>query len=254
VVKHFVRPILGETKQPFTAEQWVQLVHARSNDPALDPATAPARNPPRWEKFWTLRYSVVGAFKSPRERAKIPFAGAMEGGGDGPYLATYLSRKFGPVYVIRGKMPTFPNTYAGSNGRGLAIMPDAQTQYWSLVSCESAPTGKALDGLTDFQVPLDADRKYTIVVSRAEDRPKNATVENGVAWLNWGNRGEGLDVPQNRTDFGMLIMRIMANNPTWGNRPDLIQKPGTEEEVLGPYYPRGEYTDTASFEAKGPKK
>jgi hypothetical protein len=256
VVKQFARPIIGETTQPFTAEQWAQLVHAKDNDPMHDLETAPARNPPRWEKFWTLQYSIAGAFKTPAARAKIPYLGAMEGGGDPTtqYLFVYLSRKFGPVYVLRGKMPTFPDTYSGRDGRGLAIMPDAQTQYWSLVSCESAPSGQVVDGLTDFQVPLDADRNYTIVVSRPEDRPKNATVEMGVAWLNWGTRGEGIDDPRNRTDFGMLILRIMANNPTWANRPDLITKPGTEETVMGPYYPRGEYTDKATFEAKGPKK
>ena len=62
---------------PVTAEQWAEIVHAKTNDPTLDPATAPARKDPKWEKFWTLRYSVLGAFKSPEERAKIPFAGAI---------------------------------------------------------------------------------------------------------------------------------------------------------------------------------
>jgi hypothetical protein len=179
----------------------------------------------------------------------------MEGGGDPTtqYMLVYLSRKFGPVYVMRGKMPTFPNTYAGKSGRGLAIMPDAQTQYWSLVSCEAAPSEQVVDGLTDFQVPLDVDGNYTIVVSRREDRPKNTTRENGVAWLERG-RGEGLDRPHNRTDFGMLILRIMANSPKWENSPDKIPRPGVVEVVMGPYYPRGESTDKATFEAKGPKK
>src|SRR5262249_28091524 len=117
-----------------------------------------------------------------------------------------------------------------------------------------APSGQVVDGLTDFQVPLDAGRNYAIVVSRREDRPKNATRENGIAWLEWGPRGEGLDTPKNRTDFGMLLLRIMANNPTWANRPNLITKPGTEEAVMGPYYPRGYYTAKAQFEAEGVKK
>jgi hypothetical protein len=256
VVRQFARPIDGETKQPLTAAEWEQLLHAKDNDPALDPATAPAHPAPQWEKFWTLRYSVVGAFKTPTARAKIPHVGPVEGGGDPTtqYMLVYLSRKFGPVYVMRGKMPKFPNTYAGENGKGLAIMPDAQTQYWSLVSCEAAPSGQIVDGLTDFQVPLDADGRYTIVVSRPEDRPKNATPENGIAWLKWSSRGEGLDIAQNRTDFGMLILRIMANNPTWANRPDLIRTPGTEETVMGPYYPRGYYTTKAQFETDGVKK
>jgi len=251
IVQQFAKPFSGATKQPMTVDQWEKLVHSADNDPTLSPATAPARNPNRWEKYWTNAYTLVGAFKSPAERSKIRYQGAMEGGGEGPYLVTYLSRKFGPVYVLRGKMPTFPNTYAGKDGKGLAVMPEAQTQYWSLVSCEAVPSGQVVDGITDFQVPLDADRNYTIVVSRPEDRPKNATLENGVAWIKWSPRGEGLDDPRNRPDFGMLIMRIMGNNPSWKERPDNIKEPGTGEAVMGPYFPKGYYTSKEEFEAKG---
>lgn len=252
VVRRFARPIEGATAPPLTTDQWVALVHASDNDPSLDPATAPARKDPKWEKFWTIQYSLVGAFKSPAAQAKLPYAGAMEGGGDPStqYFVTYLSRQFGPVYVMRGKMPTFPDTYAGADGKGLAAMPDAQTQYWSLVSCEAAPSGQIVDGLTDFQVPLDADRNYTIVVSRPEDRPTNATSENGVAWLEWSPRGEGLDDPRNRPDFGMLLMRFMATNPSWKERPDNVTEPGMEQAVMGPYCPKGFYTTKEEFEAK----
>jgi hypothetical protein len=100
---------------------------------------------------------------------------------------------------------------------------------------------------------LDADRNYTIVVSRPEDRPKNATLDNGVAWMRWSPRGEGLDDPRNRPDFAMLIMRIMANDPNWTQSPDKITKPGTEDAVMGPYYPKGYYTTQREFEAEGLK-
>src|SRR5262249_20770629 len=43
VVRRFGRPFETATKQPITAEQWEMLVHAKDNDPTLDPATAPAR-------------------------------------------------------------------------------------------------------------------------------------------------------------------------------------------------------------------
>ncbi len=255
VVAQWSKPFAA-TKPAMTVEDWEALLHAPSNDPALDPATAPAPRPPRWEKFWTLKYSVAGAFKRPEDRAKIPYAGSMEGAGDPTtqYMLTYLSRRFRPVYVMRGKMPSFPDTYAGNDGKGLAVMPLAQTQYWSLVSCEAPPSGRVVDGLTDMQVPLDADGNYTIVVSRPEDRPSNASGEHGVAWLNWGERGEGLDDPRNRPDFGMLILRIMANSPSWKNRPDQIAMPGMEGAVMGPYYPEGYYTTRVEFEAEGPKK
>jgi hypothetical protein len=256
VVERFARPFKGELAQPVTAEQWGELVHAQTNDPTLELATAPARQDPRWEKYWNFRYSIVGAFKTPEERARIPAAGAIDGGGDPAtqYLVLHLSRQFGPVYVMRGKLPTFPDTYAGAGGRGLEVMPDAQTQYWSLVSAEAAPSGQIVDGLTDMQVPLDEDGNYTIVYSRKEDRPKNATPENGVAWIEWSPRGEGIEGPKNREDFGMLMMRIMATNPNWQERPDNVTKPGMEEAVMGPYYPRGYYTTKAEFEAEGPKK
>ena len=130
-------------------------------------------------------------------------------------------------------------------------MSAAQTQYWSMVSCESVPSGQVVDGLTDFQIPLDKDRNYTIVVSRPEDRPKNATIENGVAWIKWSPRGEGLDDRRNRADFGMLILRIMGNDPSWKERPDNVMEPDTVETVMGPYYPKGNYTTKEEFEAKG---
>jgi hypothetical protein len=256
VIKNFALPMNENTKQPLTDQQWIDLVNAKDNDPSLDPETSPARKVPRWEKYWTLPYSILGAFKTPEARAAIPYLGAMDGGGDPStqYMITFLSRKFGPVYVMRGKMPTFPDTFAGAGGRGLEVMPEAQTQYWSLVSCEAAPTGRIADGLTDLQIPLDAERHYTIVCSRKEDRPENATIENGVAWLEWPERGDGLQHPKNREDFAMLMLRIMANDPDWKERPDNILNPGDEEKVMGAYFPQGEYTTKAAFESKAIKK
>ncbi len=249
----FGRPTKGGTAQPFTAKQWEAVVTAKGNDPALDPATAPARKDVRWEKYWSIPYSILGAFKTPEEQAKTPFAGATDAGGDTEtqYMIVHLSRQFGPVFVTRGKLPTFPDTYAGASGQGLEVMPEAQTQYFSIVSAEAAPSGQIVDGLIDMQIPLDKDGNYTIVYSRAEDRPANATEENGVAWIEWSPRGEGIDGPGNRTDFGMLMMRIMAPSEDWAESPANVTKPGDEEMVMGAYYPKGEYTTKEAFEALG---
>jgi hypothetical protein len=148
-------------------------------------------------------------------------------------------------------MPSFPDTYAGAAGRGLEVMPEAQTQYFSIVSAEAAPSGQIVDGLMDMQIPVDKDGNYTIVYSRAEDRPANATPENGVAWIEWSPRGEGIAGPGNRTDFGMLMMRILAPSEDWAESPANVTKPGDEESVLGPYYPKGEYMTKEAFEALG---
>lgn len=251
----FVKPFKAATKTPLTAAQWVGLVNSKKNDSALDPATAPARKDPRWEKYWNFRYSILGAFRTPEERAKIPYAGPIDGGGDPAtqYLLVQLSRKFGPVVVTRGGMPTFPDTYSGAAGRGLAVMPKTQLQYWSVVSGEAAPSGHIVDGLTDMQVPLDKDGNYTIVMSRKEDRPANANVENGVAWIEWSARGEGLSTPANRTDYGILMMRIMEPAPDWAESPANVTRPGMEEAVMGRYLPRSEYITREAFEALGAK-
>lgn len=249
IADRFARPFSGAVDPLMTPEQWVALVNAEDNDPALASASAPARVDSQWEKYWNFKYSVVGAFKTPEDRAEIPYATAIDGGGDPTtqYFILHLSREFGPVYVMRGTMPTFPDTFAG----GLATVPETQMKYMSIATGEAAPSGQLFDGICDMQIPLDPERNYTIVVSRPEDRPANATTENGIAWLEWPARGEGIEHPANRKNFAMMMMRIMATNPTWKERPDNITVAGTEEEVMGPYFPRGEYLDKAGFEALG---
>jgi hypothetical protein len=241
---------LGAAPPPMDVDAWYALINSKDNDPKLDPDSAPARKEAQWELFWGMKYTLAGAFMPPEERAKLKLQTEMEGGGDPTtaYMMTYLSRRFGPVYVFRAKMPTFPDTYAGTK-----IMPDGQVKYWSVLTLASAPSGELWDGVFDMMVPLDKDGYYTIVVSRPEDRPKNATRENGVTWIDWGP-GEGLDDARDRKDWGMLLMRFMVCDPTWEDSPAKVHKPGTEEAVMGPYYPRGYYTTKAEFEAKGPKK
>ena len=163
------------------------------------------------------------------------------------YMIVQLSRKFGPVFVTRGKLPSFPDTYSGAAGQGLEIMPEAQTQYFSVVSCEAAPSGQIVDGLIDMQIPVDADGNYTIVYSRKEDRPANATAENGVAWIEWSPRGEGLDGPSNREDFGMLMMRIMAPAADWAEGPHNVTKPGDGGAGDGRLLPQGRIHDQGSL-------
>lgn len=122
-----------------------------------------------------------------------------------------------------------------------------------LLRCELLVEIVAQTKAVDRRV-LDHRAHLTIVYSRREVRPANATRENGVGWIEWSPRGEGIPGPGNRTDFGMLMLRIMATNPQWTERPDNVTEPGMGERVMGPYYPRGEYTDKATFEAKGPKR
>lgn len=256
VRQQFNRPMTGGVASGMTIEQWLALVNAPDNDPELKPASTPARDPLVVERYFNNQYNLIGVFKPKDVRAKM--SGNVETGFGGDpatlFMFGFSSRVFGPVLVLRGKMPVFPDTFMGKNGKGLETMTDWECRYWSVIQSEAPPSGKGTDALTDMQVPLDEDRNYTIVVCREEDRPANATEDNGVAWLDWGTHGEGLDGPANRTDFGFLVFRFMYNHPKWKHNPNNIMVPGTEPEAMGPYYPRGTYTDKATFEANGPRR
>jgi hypothetical protein len=255
VKEHLNRPMSQGIKSGMNLEQWRRLCNAPDNDPKLKPESAPARNPPVVERYFNNAYTFMGVFKSEEDRARLSQKVETGFGGDPVtlYLFSWVSRAFGPVLVLRGKMPKFPNTFLGEGGKGLETMTDWESRYWSVVICEAPPSGLTNDGLTDMQVPLDVDGNYTIVVSCKEDRPANATDENGVAWMEWSPRGEGLDDPSNRDQFGMLVFRLMHNNPNWEHNPKNIAVPGTEAEVMGAYYPRGEYMTKDAFEAQGEK-
>ena len=158
---------------------------------------------------------------------------------------------FGPVLVIRGKMPNYPDTYEGEDGKGLKVMTDWECRYMSLVMSEAPPSGMGTDGVSDMQIPLDTDRNYTIVISRAEDRPSNADDEHGVAWMDWGHRGEGIDDELNREDYGFLVFRFMHTNPNGSTTRSASSSRALRRRSWGPYFPRISYTDKATFESAG---
>jgi hypothetical protein len=249
VVEKFAEPI-GLAPALMPADPWYALVNSKENDPSLDPSTAPARKDPPWQVFRGMNISVGGAFKTLEQQMKIKLPKEAEAGADPTtvYIMAYLSRKFGSIYTFRAKMPTFPDTYAGAK-----TATDGQVVYWSVETVGGPPSGQIWDGVFGMMVPLDEDGNYTIVVSRPEDRPKNATKENGVMWIDWGP-GEGSEDPRNRTDWGMLLMRYMVCAPDWKHSPAKSRKPGSLKNTMGPYYPAGYYTTKAEFEKEGPKK
>jgi hypothetical protein len=230
VNKRFAKP-MGSAPPPISTDAWFKLVNNKNNDPRMTPATAPACRDSQFYLFRGMKDTIEGAFMKPAERAQIPAPAQADGGANATtaYLVNYTSRKFGPVYVFQAKLPTFPNTWANTK-----LMPAGEVQYWSVATMGVATTGALWDGVFDMQVPLNKDGYYTIVVSRPEDRPKNATAANGVAWIDWGP-GEGLDDPRNRKDWGMLMMHYMVPNKDWQYSPLKSKSPSDLAAVMGPY-------------------
>jgi hypothetical protein len=246
--EQLISPLTQGTPPGVSLAQWLSLRSLPyANLPLNDPATMPAHDPSVWEKFWNGTYSFAGLFFPPAVRATFP-TGNLDFGAnaDTTFLTSFVNRQFGPVYVLRGKMPTFPDTYLGAK-----TMEASQVRYWSISQNDAPPSGKTYESVADFQIPRDADGNYTIVVSRPEDRPTNATDSCGVAWMDWGTAGEGLADPNNRPDFGLLIMRFEFESSDFANAGIYVAAPGQEAQVMGDYFPAGEYMSAAQFEAIG---
>jgi hypothetical protein len=98
-----------------------------------------------------------------------------------------------------------------------------------------------IDCRSDDRVVVGADGRYTVVVSTAEQRPASARPECGVTWLPWGPQTQGL-----------LIYRHMLAAPSFAQAIQNVPEPGMEREVMGAYYPSGEYLEgPRDFKAKG---
>jgi hypothetical protein len=139
-------------------------------------------------------------------------------------------------------MPRTPRTLHGERRMG-----QGQMRYWSLCQNESIATTKGAGCLFDEQVPLDRNRRFTIVTSRRADRPDNARRSCGVGFIPWPKKGDGVG----HLDDGLLLLRNMLPSPGFDHAVQDTQVPGDERDVMGPYLPRTHYTDTGEFEARG---
>lgn len=98
------------------------------------------------------------------------------------YLLGAATLKPGSCLVIRGTAPRTPHTL---DGRAVCE-PCDQLRYWNITFQGGKPAKRTpVISITDEEVYVDADNRYTIVVSLPEERPKNATPENGITWRPW---------------------------------------------------------------------
>ncbi len=217
--------------------------------PGCDPATNPGYEPPRWERFFNINYASLAVITDCTEagrQARLAMEATEQGGfysnRDSAYVYSHLSRLFGPVLIVKGVLPRTPQTHAGPRR-----MPGGRLRFWSLCTGESRVTTRTPDCLTDRQVLKRSGRRYTIAVSTRADRPANARGRCGVAWLDWGNRGDGAGDP----NYSLLIMRNMLAAPGFARAIQRVSEPGGERQVMGRHFPRSEYTTRAGFQSHG---
>jgi hypothetical protein len=118
------------------------------------------------------------------------------------------------------------------------VMGTGQLRYWSF--CTNAPTTQVYACHNDDQIPTDAHGDYTVVISTAAARPGNATTRCGIAWI-----------PAGPLSQSVVLLRNMLPDPSFAQAIQNAQ-PGTEQQTMGAYYPRGTYYATpADFERLG---
>jgi hypothetical protein len=211
------------------------------------PATFPALPAVRWERFFSLADAVAtlaaDCRSAPAPTSTPADIGGYYSNGDIRYLFTYVDRKYGPVLVLKGRMPRVATTSAD-----VRRMPAGQLRYWSVCSYESRVTTRYGDCLADRDVPVTGKaHDYTIVASRAADRPRNATARCGVAWLAFPARGDGAG----DRNLAQLVIRNMLPAAGFTHAAQAVTTHGTERARLGGYLPTSTYTTKKSFQARG---
>jgi hypothetical protein len=93
------------------------------------------------------------------------------------------------------------------------------------------------------------------VVSKPEDRPRNAQEECGVKWVDFG-KGEG-DYEGARPWVNFVYIRYMNSDPSWKQSPATVSAPSLtnpypqEAYIMKEYFPASHYETKLQYESHG---
>jgi hypothetical protein len=216
----------------------------------------PAVAKPVWYKYFNPNWLVAPYYAGTSDAkliASLPLTGTGLGANPANgYVFTWLDRRFGPkrnghnIAVLHGTLPTTPATYAGER----KMQGGTELRYWSICNNQGLPSGQTTGPcLADEEVPINARREYTIVLSLPQDRPKNATDKCGVAWMNYGTAGDGYTRP----DSTLLLLRNLTTtaHPAFPHAVQNVSTPAAVKSTMGAYLPSVSYTDAKQFQHHG---
>ena len=98
---------------------------------------------------------------------------------DVQYLSTHYSLRFGELLVVRGKYLSAPDTRHGESpalAKQVRLYNICTYNFWN---------GSANECMLDNQLRRDDQDFYTLVISKAENRPGNLQAQ-AATWLDWG--------------------------------------------------------------------
>ena len=234
---------------------WLRTLAGGAEPPRCTATTTPAEPKPVWRRGFNAPY-LLGVVSNCGTEPVPPGTPMQVVGGaystiNNAYLFMFTNRQFGPLMVLRGKAPTFRDS-----GPQAGTVGPSQLRYWSFCTGEGLSTTETPDGgcVPDYQVPLDKAGNYTVVVSRASDRPSNAQGRCGVAWINWGDNGDGTRDEKGvllHPDSGFLLVRHLLPDPGFPQAIQNVTTAGSAAATMGAYYPSPQYMTTKEFEALG---
>lgn len=201
----------------------------------------PALETPRWRAYFNIEQTICVLRglecdpDPPRNSGTYP-------NPDNEYMIAGIHRGWGPVLELSARAPTTPRT-----SRGDEVMGGGMLRYWSLCTMEGLATTKTIACRYDEQIPRRRDGSFAVVLSRPEDRPRNATTRCGYRWMAWPPNGDGAG----DRDAGVVLLRHMLPARGFEHAVQAVERPGDERRVLGPYYPTGRYHGVGQFEARG---
>lgn len=186
------------------------------------------------------------------------------------YLVRGMTCAQGKVVALTGKLPRIPRTRDGAR-----IMQAGEARYWSLVGyyvpdgwdflaafSPDAVNGVAQHAVMDEEIILQDDNRYLIVLSRGADRPRNATPEAGVTWVDWGAAPHiswtlrWMTVGPEWTAPNAPTPAKVGPHGDWAHPnfdPAKMFRNTDQTGLLGAYQPRVHYMPRAQFEALGPR-
>ncbi len=243
--------LINDSQRYFSMQTMPQAIYqALVNISVGDDARSktPARDPLRWEKYFNLNLALSifkygTASESDRLTDKaLGEKGAYYDNKAVKYLVGPINQAYGKVLMLQGKVPTTP-----SSGKSVKKMGSGDMRFWSICSNSSPVETRGIDCVNDAELKglTDSQRNYTIVVSRAADRPTEAVAGCKVAWLDWGDAQDVLG-----RDSGTLVLRNLGSDPGFAHSTQQVgindiavttSETDHQRDVMGDYLPTGTY-------------
>lgn len=166
------------------------------------------------------------------------------------------------VAVLTGRKPVTPTTVDGD-----PVMQGGEARWYSITTYDDfldlfdlgRAYGQPISTVYDEQIITDEDGYFTIVFAREDERPANATAENGVTFVEWGPRGTAgvmwrWTSIQDEWSFDLDPNEINLGRETDRSSVDYDRSVIGENDrdgFLGDYQPVWHYLPRTEFEALG---